>query len=146
MKREDRVITGLAMAPLAPISLIIIIAVLLEGRSSVRVMIDWLPRALPWFAAFAYPTELLVGLPAHRAMSRRGVDGVVAYCLLGGLTGATPFTVGALIVLLASARNGRFDNDVLFWLTWAVIGMAYGVISAIAFWLIAVRPAGVKHG
>ena len=102
---------------------------------------DWLPRALWIIATTAYAAEFVLALPAHLFLFRHRIQSLGAYCILGASVGATPFTVAAIVVLLASVQRVGFDADAFFWMTWAGIGAVYGVLSAVTFWLIAVRTA-----
>src|SRR5262249_53224165 len=82
-------------------------------------------------------------LPAHKFLSDRHTR-CSTYCVLGAGVGAGPFALAALIVVGTSIGRGRIDRDSAFWLVWAGIGAVYGVLSAVTFWVIAVR-AGATH-
>jgi len=81
---------------------------------------------------------MAIAIPAHQRLSQRGTNSAFVYCCLGAVTGAAPFVLIFVFTVLAGLsrirRTHRFDFSESFWLAWALIGLVYGIISAIAFW------------
>jgi hypothetical protein len=113
---------GLAIAPVGALFAVVAYFWLVYGG------IDISPLGLlGWVAMFAYPTELIIALPGHFLLKRRGVRTRLAYVLLGGASGAAPF-----IVLAPTQRSPLHP--------WAWVGVWAGIASALVFWSVAVAP------
>lgn len=80
------------------------------------------------YGAFTWGAALLLGLPVFTSFSRRGWTSWWQYVILG-------VVIGVLVLLLIFLAHGRFIFDSRVFL----IFIAAGVVTASAFWFIAVR-------
>jgi hypothetical protein len=145
MTNGRRVAIAFAVAPLVPIGLLTASTLLVQHtRTDAWQLVLGLPRLAFGFLIFAYPAELAIAVPAHQRLSQRGTNSAFVYCCLGAVTGAAPFVLIFVLTVLPglsqNPRAHRVDFSESFWLGWALIGLTYGIISAIAFWFMAVRP------
>jgi len=138
---RTRLAVGLLLAPLSGVMALYVLGVMFRPSSVSAMTFDWLPRALWLIAITAYLAEFVLALPAHLVLFRHRIQSLPAYCILGAAVGATPFAIAAIVVLVTSVQRVGFDADTFFWITWAGIGAVYGLLSAVTFWLIAVRTA-----
>lgn len=82
------------------------------------------------YGAFTYGAALLLGAPAFAALSRRGWTLWWHYAILGAV-------IGVLVLLGLSVADDR-----LLW-DWRIllVFLGVGVLTAMTFWLIAVRES-----
>jgi hypothetical protein len=111
---------GLAVAPIGALFAVVAYFWLVYGGVDISPL-----GLLVWVAMFAYPTELIVALPGHLLLRRRGVRTRLAYVALGGATGVTPF------IALAMAQRWPLHP-------WAWVGVWAGLASALVFRSVAV--------
>jgi len=120
---SKRLLLGLALAPLAPGLLMLILSLLGTPGEGL-----W---ALKLIVMFAYPVMIVVGLPLHLLFQRKGWTSVWPYLIAGALTGA----VVAYFVFptLRGAANGAATASSI---AIAAICAFFGVITAATFWTI----------
>jgi hypothetical protein len=90
------------------------------------------------YAAFTYGAALLGGVPVHLTFQRKGWNAWWQYTLAGAAIGVAVF-----LALLMGFENwekvGRLPRQILAASLWFVIP---GAVSAILFWIIAIRRRG----
>jgi len=125
-----RTIFGFVVAPLVPGMLVALLAVI-DGR--------W-PMAR-WYIEFGalagYPAMIVVGIPLHIFLVRRGSTGLSLYAASGALMGLLVY----LMAFIPALVTGQFE-PILYamksTLAFLPISAICGAIAGTAFWLLAV--------
>jgi len=98
----------------------------------------WGPSIL---AILAYLGALIIGVPVHFVLQRKGINGYMAYLILGSVIGLTIYTLFFLIWALFSWQSYPEHTIILLKdsVKSGVISVVYAAISSTVFWLITVR-------
>jgi hypothetical protein len=138
-----RVLAGFAIAPLtagAAILLLLLAIAVAEFMESGSIgdLADPIVDTIVWIivgivTASAYGAALLIGVPFYLYLRRKGWLRLIDFAIGGLLIGAVAFPVATLVMFGSIADI--FDLAPVFW----PVGLVGGLLSAIAFWLIA-RP------
>jgi hypothetical protein len=136
MTRTSRVWIGFLVAPGVPAILLYVFG-RLWGYGNAAV-------AGPMLLAFpAYALALILGLPAHQLLQKRGLKGIGTYAGSGaaiGLASVVAITVIQMIVAWTwTPDNSRALSLWRYSGRYMVIATLYAAIAGAAFWLIAIR-------
>ena len=129
-----RVIVGFVIAPAVPALVVLALqaGAIAQGRA------EW---GTSLFAVLGYATAVVVGLPAFLLLRRRLATSFVKYAALGTAIGVVPACVLFLPDVVAG-WDARHEHAVLLlgnlWRA-ALGGAVLGCVSAVVFWLVAIR-------
>lgn len=91
----------------------------------------------------AYASALILGLPIHLSLRKRGVRGLGSYAGIGAAAGMTSVAVVTVIQTIVawmwSPDNVRALSLWKYSGGYMVIGALYAAVAGAAFWVIAVR-------
>ena len=135
-----RPLTGFLVAPILPGVLLVLIVAMINARTfDYRELVEteWI---LGLFAVLTYPVSVVVGLPLYLLFRSRGWNGLLLHVAAGVLLGVIVYVTYYLLPNYTSGgfllMEDAFLNTVLIYLP---LGMIYGAITALLFWLIT-RP------
>ena len=133
-KFSRRVILAFAVAPIVPCLGVATFAAMDKG-------VEAFPVVFLFYVAFTYPFALVAGVPAYWGLARAGYTScwrtALAGVLLGALCGLIfPFMLGVSFERLEAAPFAQM----------VLVGAAFGIVIAWAFWLIAMprRKVGTR--
>ncbi len=120
------IIKGVALAPLAPCVLLATVQALRDGSLLA------IPIGTLFYATFAYPLMLILGLPAHALLRRYGLTSARQTLATGGALGA-----GSALAL--PLLDGFGKTTPLDWLPTLAVFAGSGIVTAALFWYLAIR-------
>lgn len=95
-------------------------------------------------ATLAYLSALIVGMPLHFLLQRKGINSLMAYLILGALIGLTCYLLFFGIEALLSLKT--YPKHALLLLANSgksgAMAIAYSSVASLIFWFIAIRKAG----
>ena len=124
---ETRLVVAFAIAPAVPALLLA-----LGNLWSWPPEVDWLVGVNIALVPIAYMLAALFGIPLHLYLRKRQIIGAWVYGLAGAALGLSP----ALLMLTSNPGIAVLV---------AVVGVPYGILSGICFWLIAVCTRRTAH-
>jgi hypothetical protein len=132
--RIGRVLIGLAIAPMTPTLLLLPFSLFLAGGRDIQ----WVANMN---AILGYPAAIVFGIPTYVYLEHKSYRALRHYMLGGACIGA--LTYYSIIVWTFLFTRGVQSNLVLSPFTF--LGIFFGALSAITFWLIAVRGHSENH-
>jgi hypothetical protein len=129
MSQTTRTLVGFLVAPAVPGVLLYFYNFFWMGYGDAAVVGPLI------LAFYGYAASLILGIPIHLALHRKGVHSLSAYLLLGALIGPVFFLTFELLTTYPGTR--------ILWLQHAhglvLVAAAYSSIAAITFWSIVCR-------
>jgi hypothetical protein len=134
MRRIARALIGLLIAPMTPTLLLMLFSAFFAGGRDIQ----WVANMN---AILGYPAAILFGIPTYAYFERKNYRALWHYMFGGAFIGALLYY--SIIILTFLSTPVVQSNLVLSPFTF--LGIFLGALSAVTFWLIAVRSRSENH-
>jgi uncharacterized membrane protein YeaQ/YmgE (transglycosylase-associated protein family) len=134
MSQTTRALGGFFVAPAFPGALVYLYNFFWKGYGDAAVVGPFI------LVLFGYAAALVLGVPAHLILHRKGIHSPFVYGLLGALIGPVFFVTFEVL----TAYPGTLWITLQYSYGAAFVAAAYSSLAAIAFWAIAYWPR-TKH-